>query len=241
VTIARRLAHRLDAGEAESSPRRFRHRSEASFTDRSMTMQFRISPLAAALALGGLAAPAVAQAPAPVAPASLTLTRPPIPAPAPGALKAAYRLRLTSLWPQQIVTAGCRNGGEETLDGTLTRNPDGTYSGSFVRQTRLLFCGAHGPAASACSLDLVGKGRVTMTGAVLEDETSPSGRSIRVSWTPAAGHEAEVSGECAEGFKQAVRSMYLSTLHAAEFPLTTVGSGPRTDELESYAWRVEVE
>ena len=76
---------------------------------------------------------------------------------------------------------------------------------------------------------------------MLEDETSPSGRSIRVSWTPAAGHEAEVSGECAEGFKQAVRSMYLSTLHAAEFPLTTVGSGPRTDELESYAWRAEVE
>ena len=204
-------------------------------------MHFRISPLAATLALGGLAAPAVAQAPAPVAPASLTLTAPPIPAPAPGALKAAYRLRLTSMWPQQIVTAGCRNGGEETLDGTLTRNPDGTYSGSFARQTRLLFCGAHGPVASACSLELVGKGRVTMTGVVLEDETSPSGRSIRVSWTPAAGHEAAVSGECADGFKQAVRGMYLSTLHAAEFPLTTVGSGPRTDELESYAWRVEVE
>lgn len=202
-------------------------------------MHFRISPLAAALALGGLAAPAAAQSPAPVAPASLTLTAPPMPGP--GALKSAYRLRLTSTWPQQIVAAGCRNGGAETLDGTLNRNPDGTYSGSFARQTHLLFCGAHGPVASACSLDLVGKGRVTMTGVVLEDETSPSGRSIRVTWTPAAGHEAEVSGECAEGFKQAVRSMYLSTLHAAEFPLTTVGSGPRTDELESYAWRVEVE
>jgi hypothetical protein len=204
-----------------------------------MTMHFRISPLAAALALGGVAAPAVAQSPAPVAPASLTLTAPP--RPAAGALKSAYRLRLTSMWPQQIVTAGCRNGGEETLDGTLTRNPDGTYSGSFARQTRLLFCGAHGPVASACSLDLVGKGRVTMTGVVLEDETSPSGRSIRVTWTPDAGHEAAVSGECADGFKQAVRGMYLSTLHAAEFPLTTVGSGRRTDELESYAWRVEVE
>ncbi|MGH7512180.1 MAG: hypothetical protein ACREOQ_04560 [Gemmatimonadales bacterium] len=204
-------------------------------------MHFRISSLAAALALGGVAASAVAQSPAPVAPASLTLTAPPRPAPAPGALKSAYRLHLTSMWPQQIVTAGCRNGGEEMLDGTLIRNSDSTYSGSFIRQTRLLFCGAHGPAASACSLDLVGKGRVTMTGVVLEDETSPSGRSIRVTWTPAAGHEAEVSGECAEGFKQAVRSMYLSTLHAAEFPLTTVGSGPRTDELETYAWRVEME
>jgi hypothetical protein len=87
----------------------------------------------------------------------------------------------------------------------------------------------------------VGKGRVTMTGVVLADETSPSGRSIRVTWTPDAGHEAAVSGECAAGFKQAVRGMYLSTLHAAEFPLTTVGSESRTDELESYAWRVEVE
>jgi hypothetical protein len=206
-----------------------------------MTMHLRIAPLAAALALGGVAAPAVAQTPAPVAPASLTLTAPPMPAPAPGTLKSAYRLRLTSMWPQQMVTVGCRNGGQETLDGTLTRDPDGTYSGSFERRTRLLFCGAHGPVASACSLDLVGKGRVAMTGVVLADETSPSGRSIRVTWTPAAGHEAAVRGECAEGFKRAVRGMYLSTLHAAEFPLTTVGSGPRTDELESYAWRVEVE
>jgi hypothetical protein len=203
-------------------------------------MHFRISPLATALALGGVAAPVVAQSPGHVAPAVLVLTAPPMPAPAPGALKSAYRLRLTSMWPQQIVTAGCRNGGEETVDGTLTRNPDGTYSGSFSRQTRLLFCGAHGTAASACSLDLVGKGMVTMTGVVLADDTSPSGRSIRVTWTPVAGHEAAVSGECPAGFKQAVRGMYLSTLHAAEFPLTTVGSGPRTDELESYAWRVEV-
>jgi hypothetical protein len=204
-------------------------------------MRFRISSLATALALGGVAAPAMAQTPAPVAPAALVLTAPPMPTPVPVALKSAYRLRLTSRWPQQLVAAGCRNGGTETLDGTLTLNPDGTYSGSFARQTRLLFCGAHGPVASACSLDLVGKGRVTMTGVVLADATSPSGRSIRVTWTPAAGHQAAVSGECAEGFKQAVRSMYLSTLHAAEFPLTTVGSGPRTEELESYAWRVEVE
>jgi hypothetical protein len=50
-----------------------------------------------------------------------------------------------------------------------------------------------------------------------------------------------VTGHCAEGFKEAVRGMYLSTVHAAEFPLTTVGSGPRTEEPESYAWRVEVE
>jgi hypothetical protein len=35
--------------------------------------------------------------------------------------------------------------------------------------------------------------------------------------------------------------MYLSTPHAAEFPLTAEGSAPRTERLESYAWEVEVE
>jgi hypothetical protein len=204
-------------------------------------MTFRISPLATALVLGGAAAPLPAQTAAPGAPASLVLTAPPAPAPLGGALKSAYRLRLTSMWPQQVVSGGCRNGGEETLVGTLRQNPDGTYSGSFARRTRLLFCGAHGPAASACSLDLVGQGTVAMTGVVQADEASPSGRSVRVTWTPVPGHAAAVSGECATSFKEAVRGMYLSTLHAAEFPLTTVGAGPRTDELESYAWRVELE
>lgn len=221
-------------------------------------MGFRISPLAAALALSGAAGSVWAQAPsrdgaasslALTAPPAVTSTRlqtpvlklAPVPGPAPGALKSAYRIRLTSRWPQESVSAECRNGGLETLIGTLNRNADGTYAGDFTRETRLLFCGAHGPVASACSLDLVGKGRVAMTGVVMADETSPSGRSIRVTWTPAARHQAAVTGNCAQGFKQAMRGMYLSTLHAAEFPLTTVGSGPRTDELESYAWRVEVE
>jgi hypothetical protein len=204
-------------------------------------MSFRISPLAAALALGTAAAPMAAQSTAGNTPTSLALTESPIPPPAPGALKPAYRLRLTSTWPQQAVTAGCRNGGEETLDGRLTENADGTYSGRFARRTRMLFCGAHGAAASACSLELAGNGTVTMTGVVLADETSPSGRSIRVTWIPAAGHEAAVTGACADGFKQAVQEMYLSTPHAAEFPLTTVGAGARTEQLENYAWKVELE
>jgi hypothetical protein len=221
-------------------------------------MGFRISPLAAVLALSGAAGSVRAQVSSPESAASsLALTAAPavastprlapvpaltpVPGPAPGALKSVYRIRLTSRWPQESVSAECRNGGLETLAGTLDRKADGTYAGSFTRETRLLFCGAHGPATAACSLDLEGKGRVAMTGVVMGDDTSPSGRSIRVTWTPAAGHQAAVTGDCAEGFKQAVRGMYLSTLHAAEFPLTTVGSGPRTDELESYAWRVEVE
>jgi hypothetical protein len=40
---------------------------------------------------------------------------------------------------------------------------------------------------------------------------------------------------------QAVRRMYLGTPHAAEFPLTAAGMGPRTERLENYAWIVELE
>jgi len=215
-------------------------------------MSFRISPLAAVLVLSGVAGTVAAQASSAEGSASaLALTAEPesttthahAPAfgPAPSALKPAYRIRLTSRWPQEPASTKCRNGGLETLTGTLARNDHGSYSGSFTRETRLLFCGAHRPATSACSLDLEGKGRVAMTGVVMADETSPSGRSIRVTWTPAAGHHAAVTGDCAEGFRQAVRGMYLSTLHAAEFPLTTVGSGPRTEDLENYAWTVELQ
>jgi hypothetical protein len=163
-------------------------------------------------------------------------------APGPAVLKTAYHVRLTSTWPQEAA-GGCRNGGEETLDGTLTRNTDGTYSGSFARNTRLLFCGAHGSegaAAERCALTLRGEGRVTANGVVMEDETSPSGRSVRVEWTPVSGHSAVVTGACPAAFKDALRGMYLTTRHGAEFPLTTAGAGPRTERLENYAWTVEL-
>ena len=173
------------------------------------------------------------------APASFTFVRE---APAPAVLKTAYHVRLDSTWPQE--SAGdCRNGGEETLDGTLTRNTDGTYSGSFARNTRLLFCGAHGSegaTAERCALTLRGEGRVTANGVVMEDETSPSGRSVRVEWTPVSGHSAAVTGACPAAFKDALRGMYLTTRHGAEFPLTTAGEGPRTERLENYAWAVEL-
>jgi hypothetical protein len=201
-------------------------------------MSSRFSLLVAGLALAA-ATPGTAQSAE--RPTPLALRAASVAALAPAALKAAYRLRLTSTWPQLTADESCRNGGEETLEGVLTRNPDGTYSGRFTRHTELLFCGAHGPAASACSLVLTGKGTVDMTGTVLGDEGSPSGRSLRVTWTPAPGHAAEVTGQCADAFKRAVREMYLSTPHAAEFPLTAEGSAPRTERLESYAWEVEVE
>ena len=48
------------------------------------------------------------------------------------------------------------------------------------------------------------------------------------------------AGTCAPAFKQAMKQMYLSTPHAVEFPLTSAGTGPRTERLENYAWKVEL-
>ncbi len=80
-----------------------------------------------------------------------------------------------------------------------------------------------------------------VTGVVLGDEISPSGRAVRLTWTPAPGQEADVSGTCASAFKDAVRALYLSIPHGAEFALTSIGAGPRTERLENYAWQVTLE
>jgi hypothetical protein len=198
---------------------------------------------AAALALGGFATSAAAQSVVD-RPASFALRSAPASVPTSAALKAAYRVRLTSTWPQDTTVGDCRNGGEETLAGTLTRNADGTYAGTFSRNTELLFCGAHGPlgaTSASCALTLQGHGTVDMTGVVMGDDASPSGRAMRVTWTPAPGHDAAVSGACAPSFKDAVKAMYLSTPHAVEFALTSAGAGPRTERLEDYPWRVQLE
>jgi hypothetical protein len=173
---------------------------------------------------------------------SLSLAGAPVP---PVALKSAYHVRLTSTWPQEGGSGACRNGGQETVEGTLSQDADGTFSGRFTRRTELLFCGAHGQpdegAAGSCALALVGEGQVLAKGIVLADSESPSGRALRLTWTPAPGHEAGVTGACADEFKQAMRAMYLSTAHAAEFGLTPAGAGPRTERLENYAWTVELD
>jgi hypothetical protein len=166
-------------------------------------------------------------------------------APAPAALKSAYRVRLTSTWPQEIEASGCRNGGTETLVGELTAQADGSYTGTLHRRTELLFCGMHGTPqvmeAAGCAVTLAGEGTVAARGVIVADDSTPSGRGMRLTWTPALGHEAVVSGACAPGFKRALKAMYLVTAHAAEFPLTTVGAGPRSERLENYAWEVELE
>lgn len=203
-----------------------------------------IPPLAAALALAGLT-PISAAAQRSAAPTTIALLLADSAAPGRPALKSSYHVRLTSTWPQETTPAGCRNGGEESIEGTLVRRADGAYAGTFTRRTELLFCGAHGgrqdASAAGCALALVGRGDVDATGRVREDEGSPSGQEVRLVWTPVPGHAAAVSGACAPAFKEAVRRMYLATPHAAEFPLTAAGAGPRTERLENYAWTVELE
>ena len=206
-------------------------------------MHYRtITPLAAALALAGLT-PMAGRAQS--EPGSRTIALTDGVMPARPALKPVYHVRLTSTWPQEAAAGGCRNGGEETIEGTLAREADGTYTGTFARRTELLFCGAHGgrydAETAACELALTGRGDVSATGVVRDDEASPSGQEVRLVWTPAPAHAASVRGACAPAFKQAMKQMYLSTPHAVEFPLTPAGAGPRTERLENYAWKVELE
>jgi hypothetical protein len=164
------------------------------------------------------------------------------PRPTPSNLAPAYRLRLTSAWPRwEGAPAGCADGGLETVEGILRRTGAEQYSGRFIRRTRLLFCGSHGSGTGTCELILEGSGKVEMTGAVMPDETSPSGSSARLAWVPTGDHNAVVAGPCEEGFKQAVQQMYLSVRHGAEVPLPAAGTGPIRQRLENYAYVAEIE
>jgi hypothetical protein len=200
-----------------------------------------ISPVAAVLAFAALTpiAGSAQLEPAPALALSLGDSIKPTPT-----LKAAYHVRLTSTWPQDAI-AGCNNGGLEIIEGTLVRTADGHYTGTFTRRTKLLFCGAHGSRegtnASACELELTGHGTVAVNGALRSREAGVDGQDVLLVWTPVAGHAADVRGACATGFKEAVKQMYLTTPHAAEFALPLAGTGPRTERLENYAWTVELE
>jgi hypothetical protein len=191
-------------------------------------------PSAAALALMLLAVP-------PAAAQTVAYGEPPPIRSRPDALAERYHIRLTSAWPQLPAGDGCENGGTEIVQGTLTRTGAGDYSGTLTRKTRLLFCGAHGPAGHGCALALEGEGGVVMRGMVLPDERSPTGRVLRVAWVPAAAHAARVNGACGEDFKKGVERMYLTARHGVEFALPNAGAAPRTERLEDYAWVVEVE
>ena len=193
-----------------------------------------LHPTAAALALLLLAVP-------PAAAQAIAYGEPPPPRTRSDALAERYHVRLVSAWPQLPAGAECANGGDEVVEGTLTRTASGDYGGTLTRKTHLLFCGAHGPAGDACTLMLDGAGGVVMRGNVLPDERSPTGRVLRLAWTPAAGHSARVKGACGAEFKQRVERMYLTVRHGVEFALPNAGAAPQTERLEDYAWEVEVE
>jgi hypothetical protein len=190
----------------------------------------RTSRLLLGLGLTTFAAPAAAQ----------TVAYSDAAAPPRVALASAYHLRLESAWPQVAAADGCRNGGNETVEGLVTRGADGLYRGSFERRTLILFCGAHGATGKACELMLEGDGKVAMTGYAVPDETSPSGSALRLSWRPSPTHGATVSGACSADFKRAVQEMYLSATHGVELAVPAAGAEPRVERLESYAWTAEV-
>jgi hypothetical protein len=157
------------------------------------------------------------------------------------ALADAYRVRLRSVWPQLGTEEDCANGGDEIVEGTLNRSPDGGYRGTFTRRTRILFCGAHGTDGEACELVLEGDGRVAAAGALVADEASPSGHALRLGWRPLPTHAATVRGACSADFKRSAEAMYLSVRHGAEFALPADGEGRLVERLENYPWIVEVE
>lgn len=200
--------------------------------------------LAGAMALAAFAIhPLGAQSAAPAgAVSALALGEPPA-RPTVPALKHEYRIHLQSAWPQHTgPKAGCVNGGEETLEGTLAATGNGAFTGTFARHTRLLFCGAHGNGAEGdCALTLEGSGEVAVSAMVIGDESSPSGRVARLLWVPEPGHSATITGECAAPFKEAVQAMYLNAHHSVELPLTPAGSAPLRERLTDYAWTVTVE
>jgi hypothetical protein len=74
-----------------------------------------------------------------------------------------------------------------------------------------------------------------MTAVVMDDSASTTGRLLRVEWTPEPSGRAAVSGDCAAGFKGALKRMHLGARHAVEFPITAAGEGRLSERLENYA------
>ncbi|MBA3319173.1 MAG: hypothetical protein H0T50_13930 [Gemmatimonadales bacterium] len=72
---------------------------------------------------------------------------------------------------------------------------------------------------------LQGDGKVAMSGVLVPDEMSPSGRALRVSWRPSPTHGATVRGACSADFKRSIEEMYLTVSHGAEFALPQPGGG----------------
>jgi hypothetical protein len=158
------------------------------------------------------------------------------------ALRPSYSVRLVSDWPQLSGgDLGCLNGGQEVLEGILTQDSEGGYTGSLVRKGTIRFCGIHGSAQTACALTLTSAGTVSARGEVALPVSGWSAPQIELRWyTPEGSADAVVDGDCPAGFNDSVRRMYLGVSHALEFPLPAAGDGRRTTRLDDYGWIVDV-
>lgn len=151
-------------------------------------------------------------------------------------LRAAYQVRLTSDWPQYTTGAGCVNGGEELLTGTLQATAGG-YAGTFRRTATIRFCGSHGQASDACTLTLTSTGPVAATARVYSDGASPM---LLLHWAaPEEGGDTDVSGDCLPAFEESVRRLYLTVAHTLEVPLPANPAG-HTVRLDDYGWIAEI-
>jgi hypothetical protein len=66
--------------------------------------------------------------------------------------------------------------------------------------------------------------------------------SMRLVWVPTVqGGQVEVSGDCSEGFSEAVRAMYLRVSHVVEIPLPAGTVTSRGVRLVDYGWVASVE
>jgi hypothetical protein len=155
-------------------------------------------------------------------------------------LRDSYRLRLTSAWPQLAgADPSCINGGEEQLVGTVSRAGDDTYAGDLERRTTIQFCGEHAATAGACTLTLVGEGRVQALGHLaVEPGMAPV---MQLRWTPMGGATPKLEGTCADSFGAALGRMYASVTHGLEFSLPAAASGPVDLDLTDIGWRLRVE
>ncbi|MEO8138581.1 MAG: hypothetical protein ABI742_02990 [Gemmatimonadota bacterium] len=157
------------------------------------------------------------------------------------ALASAYTLNLVSDWPQLSADgSACVNGGQETLRGAITRTTDGHYVGQLERRATILFCGVHGAAQDACALTLTSEGPVEAEGHVLPSEAAGSAPLVELQWASAEDpSDVVIEGDCAPGFNESLRRLYIGVTHTLEFPLPL--AGPRTIRLEDYGWIVDVE
>jgi hypothetical protein len=159
------------------------------------------------------------------------------------ALKPSYHLRLTSDWPQSKSPAGeCLNGGNEVLEGVLTRVADTGYEGELRRVTVIRFCGRHADARTLCSITLTGQGPVIAEATVEPGPGSWGDHLVRLRWIPDSSRtEVRVSGDCQLSFAAGLEAMYATVPHAVEFSLPAAGDSDHvTQRLFDYGWIVEV-